>query len=1467
MGIVVPEDSSAPQGLPFVRAHKRAVEAMQNVADGKLPRGHDSPVHASCADYIFKELSELFHTPLFRTFAIDAAKLQSGDSSLLHFVSPDSLTILRSLLELNKDVFPFSLENSIRYQERMLCLVKSSFSASVNDMKDGRPNVSIVYNYAVGHTASILLADVKRLECGDFWSRMVADTEEAKRGNIVPWSFIMALKVAAPLIRHYVDTGQGDKIVYIFYVGMSDAQDSIGRLFAHGTKAGCSGTREFYRRKVAATCVAPRGPPSVLRGILAFVPRGLPGAWSPAAKLELLIGALTLALGGIRASTSTSSHGDVARLLDELIRPGKSPQQARAEVFAQETAKRIDLLSSAVSEETNIHMRVHLEEAARTIQIRNPDASVTLFDAYSALLTRRKVNFIYGNATRAGGVAAAAAAAIADAAVAVPREAPPPTLPASDGLFSPVTKVEWTKETRAIFARAGLSRERIEELIHHLERIGKFSSLNVEVAYLFNLPVTLTSGRPIVSPEDVETLKATIALNDRGGSVVSSHIMHMLLGPYQRAGWTKDPVIVFDAQGNLRKLCALIVPPLALSLYKSHPAFRHMMIIDATFGLSLMNIEVFQLLWVHPVSNRGFPLGVFLRLQGTGAYGDEAANKVEKGIKIDDLNYMRRALNAFGIHDPTVEMTDKDAAFPASQALHASLAWIKATQSVGGPTMPFFGDLVSAPPALPPTGPPTLHSSSPSADVKVDILSLARALAPFAFRSDAAASFEAYSAYMATEKGTTHDIDLLAELQVPLPDGQPFGLWGKTYPRLVPGRARSILNAVTSVAAAAPSWESPADVARSLADLQRHSFALGDTPLADFSSVLIHRTSLLCYFHAAKAMREWLFHKRIIPSEEMKSVWESELHPAIEELFLSSRDNLDTKWSHFRTQFNDRFPAFVTYMDSEWMSPKWRDLWTKAGRYHVAHFMTDTSNIAETFFRTFKHDILRSKMPTDLVEFLNTLFGSPLDSESQSRCYLQKMYLELVSLYKALESRELSNSRLPSRVRIDKMREKYAAFSGLDAVQELNSCGLYRVASASGRKKLVMDLDMNNFVDGDSYVVDLFRNRCPCNDRSDFCKHILRARYYHLFHRKHPRTWMDAELSLVWPLEYPSTLLTPAAMARALSADDENSAMQRLVHPTAAEVISAAGCAYNAFEAGWGGSVRAVDSARLCLRNLSHPHDASLVDVALYSQKLEKATRFISASNSLRAAAASLAGDTTEFRARARARPDREGPGGGERIAAARARALAPTPTFSQPKVRSRAYSTGSGSAIVRGVTFMGQLPSVTLIEPGDRLGGGAGSIRVEAAAVTASLSSGSRRLRSPPSSPQRCVSKRRTTSATPSSPLRDSGTVGVATVPTTMSQDFASPASHLPPVAAVAPSKLDDLVAVSVGEQSDSDPDEPTCQSCNHGPKKPRGKLVTCKECYDESVLYCTRRSCLRSGKCMSCCIAEMEAKGSSHS
>ena len=214
----------------------------------------------------------------------------------------------------------------------------------------------------------------------------------------------------------------------------------------------------------------------------------------------------------------------------------------------------------------------------------------------------------------------------------------------------------------------------------------------------------------------------------------------------------------------------------------------------------------------------------------------------------------------------------------------------------------------------------------------------------------------------------------------------------------------------------------------------------------------------------------------------------------------------------------------------------------------------------------------------------------------------------------------LSNATLPQRVRLEPVRELFGNITTLPGSVHALGRGVYAVANKVARARLQGGGECDA---GDAalfHAVDIFRDVCPCDDAAAHCAHVLAARWYHAAVLKLPRVWLDAELSLVFPDELPSTLESAAVM-RELLVDGAEAQPSVLVSPaelnaSAAEmstaIISAMGAA-NSY-------MRRAPAAAEALQPLAA--DAPPGEVTDRHAQLRRGAALVKAINGVTAAAA-----------------------------------------------------------------------------------------------------------------------------------------------------------------------------------------------------------------------------------------------------
>ena len=346
---------------------------------------------------------------------------------------------------------------------------------------------------------------------------------------------------------------------------------------------------------------------------------------------------------------------------------------------------------------------------------------------------------------------------------------------------------------------------------------------------------------------------------------------------------------------------------------------------------------------------------------------------------------------------------------------------------------------------------------------------------------------------------------------------------------------------------------------------------------------------------------------------------------------------------------------------------------------------------------------------------------------------------------------------------------------------------------------------------------------------------------------KLPRTWVDAELSLVVPLEQKSTLLTPAQMAQALAAGTDN-LTEAVV--SFSDLNSVSQTVPATIDAAWSAAVISLDSTRTLIHQVSRePLTATSTGDELKARGrfLALASRLISSINGLKAAAATLSGDRAMQNAGGQhARQLREGPGGGGRIAAANRAALTATPAFALP------VGHFAGGTPIQGLHLLGAVPAVTVIRNIDDDGETrtAGQVRA-------------RDILNPIPSPIR----KKISGVAVAAPVQQvvavpTVTVGGAPVPQVPQVTRKRQAPVFKGAAVVADSSQLEMsggaMAGMSAEDSSSeeyDVDAPVCTGCSEGALKGKVLLPCVKDnCGEDNVLWCSRKQCTSQGICRNC-------------
>ena len=882
----------------------------------------------------------------------------------------------------------------------MPLLHKDAFS----DDDGGVPLAGVLYMISVGHTAAYWKTELVRVFIkGNFSSLTKPPTKDNNvEDNLaqVDWSYVMALRAIQPLVDELCTRGSGTDVVHMFYVGMSDALDALGRPRAHGTTNGNGTIHELWHRVQPHLANVPGEPPIVQRRLLAFYPRLLgAGVQSPAATGECSTGAAMCAVGGLRAVANTSPQGNMSLLLEPLVHRGHRAEPL-ALSFLRATAQGVkNLHEMVVDAEANPMMRAHLQMAAQLVERAFPpdrwgsvhDNHMSLHAAYAAILGPAVVKSTLsrmpsGHAVAesgmeepaaggegamlcelgGGGGGAAAAAPVEDAAAGTAADA-----------GGEAARVEPSPELAVFLRRSCISPQRLHELVTYCARLGNASGI-IATAALLRLPLVLTSGQRHINADTISNLKNEVALAARSNTTVSAHIIAQLSGPFQQYNWANSEMR-FNAQGDLTHLRSVVMSPLAKLLYQSHKGLWYVRAMDASFGFCRALIEVFIMMWVHPVMNKGLPLATFLRRQGK--QGEPPL------VKTEDLVWCERQLtDYFEVAPAAITLVDKCAASLKAHTISVQNTWAKVAAAPLPAPLP--APTADALPAAAVAAAGAAPADAPGAALAGCGGAAAKECAPAQLKTaaDVSRALQSVATNCSLSEETAYreymtllgsgDFFKAATLEaVPqMEDGAPpavaatglFGQWGASHPHLVRPRAHAMDAALrlALIAVNEATVVSVQDIKDALSKLRVHCFALADTPLASFVSVCVLRDIVLCYFHAKKAMSEWNTSHHAVPKDSA-DLWTTEVKPAIDHLFAASRKDLESEWSRFKDRFQPTCGAFVEYMSEHWMSSKWRFLWTKAGRYDLAHLMVETTNVCELFFRVMKGNVLQWQLPTD----------------------------------------------------------------------------------------------------------------------------------------------------------------------------------------------------------------------------------------------------------------------------------------------------------------------------------------------------------------------------------------------------------------------------------------------------------------------------------------------------------------------
>ena len=1151
--------SHYPSGVAPDRALNASVASMHAAAAGKpVTAAHaanalalHSALQAACAEE---------HTRFGAFHSVSAAP-----AATLERCSPSALSSLQKLLAINAAPDFCSTANALQWHEAMTQLGDDCYAMPA----ETACRVGVVYYIDVALPARAWAAEIARLDGGDYSSRMRA-------GVTCPPSYVGMIHALRAIVQHHCrDGGNADTLISVFYIGMSNASNVIARILAHGSSNGCPAIHQVYARTAPMKARTFHGfKPIVRRRIVGYtLPATQSGGGSPAASLEALVGAACLALQPLRPCGGTSPHGDEALLFHERLRPGHVAVAPLALSFLHSSALALGdawTLATPTSEPQEL-MRAHLMLAADILRrAKTDDSIVTLREAWVALLGGSAVSTVLASARRAAayrdavtvtdithiasvGATAAASIAASPGHAGILSESSPlnssplssePSAVAKAAAAALVAIANGSSDApsmldtavAAFCARAHLRDETLRVLLTVMQPAASASR---ELLAAIGLPVRLTPGALRVTECDIDNWRDAARRRERGGVPVDEHLLNVLLGELQEFGWAHTECSM-DAQGAIVSLRTVICSPQQREAYSSHPHIRLVRVMDATFGVAGSDYEFFVVIHVHPPTLLSLPLAFFIRKAGTR--DDPHA----PGQKIADLAWCERTLRRFGFRPAAITMVDKCAASLGAWLVSLKESWAAAVQ------VPALGPCTAASgagePSIPAVRALLAHVSEGCSadDAKglyaylahhipgIDFTAAMRAFSPNLAAPPIEASEDDVPSLVAV--GSDGSSNLLGVAAGPGNSGasgaardgrspapfadELFGLWGESHPQLVRPLAALLsfeLQAAASLVAVADGVVA-ADLALSRLSALAPFVADGDTALSQLIRDLVERLIRLCYFHAQKAMLEHTSRMHTLPAAQLAR-WKDDVKPAIARLFGASVEELQACWEAFQVQFG-AYPAFIAYMEDNWMSAKWRFLWTGAGRHHLARFLIDTSNYAEIFFRVGKRELLHNRMPSDPVVFLEKLIGLPTKPSSIQVSYVMQ---KLINISDIMGGR--TNMARPARGRVDDLRDAVSDILACDGAIVPVSAYEYKVASRNARVVLRAGSDASGLP---HYLVSLYHG-CPCSAPAAHCPHVLACRARHL-QMGRLRCWRDAELSAIVPLELPSSLRSVAEL-------------------------------------------------------------------------------------------------------------------------------------------------------------------------------------------------------------------------------------------------------------------------------------------------------------------------------------------------
>ena len=575
-------DPTAPRpSLPTVqRKTAHALElvrrALGGVADGTYGRSRDAArAAAAAAAPLCTRLRELFadRSSIFSAWRLGPAAL-SVENPFAQ-LPVDTIDALAALLGVTARIATGSLAAKLEWHNAAAQWF-DTLRAALHDGEEQQ--VSALYARALGFPASFWLAEYRRVfERGDFTSRLHEPSAKSScadgRFAPLPYSYVCLLYALHPVAAHYCEKGEGERIVFAYYLGMSDALKALLRLFVHGTSSGNKAVHELWFRKSSRseTAYAPADMPApvLLARFVGFTPRpvGAADLLTPAGRLECVVGAAGGFLGPLTPSCNTSPHGDHGLLFHEHVRQGRRPVAPLALVFLAESAvARGGDMSALIDAEPSVLMLEHLRVVAAIVKLlpeakRGPSASdgrPTLWVAWAWLVGADRVRAALRTARPTvprligagqGAVGAAlddgaepAATAPQTGAVGAGADANgiqlEPAALAGDGDATAgaaaggagaggaaaLAEPQLSARARAFLARAHLQHSDL----NHFTALGVASSRVGALLRLLALPKRVTPGAPRVTNDDVSNAVDAVARSKRGGATVHESLLQGL---------------------------------------------------------------------------------------------------------------------------------------------------------------------------------------------------------------------------------------------------------------------------------------------------------------------------------------------------------------------------------------------------------------------------------------------------------------------------------------------------------------------------------------------------------------------------------------------------------------------------------------------------------------------------------------------------------------------------------------------------------------------------------------------------------------------------------------------------------------------------------------------------------------------------------------------------------------------------